>query len=123
MSLQVNIDETREVKRIVLNGSLDSNTSPLLETKLESVLASATTALVFDLAGLEYISSAGLRVMFIAKKAMDAKGGKVLLVNLQPQIEKVFEIIKAIPFMSVFQSYKELDDYLTHMQRRVQETS
>jgi sigma-B regulation protein RsbU (phosphoserine phosphatase) len=44
--------------------------------------------------------------------------GKVVLLNLQPQIQKVFDIIKALPSQQVFSNMKELDDYLDRMQRQ-----
>jgi hypothetical protein len=49
---------------------------------------------------------------------MDEKRGKVLLLHLQPQVKKVFEIVKAIPTMAIFRDQQELDDYLFEMQRR-----
>jgi anti-anti-sigma regulatory factor len=52
---------------------------------------------------------------------MDNHGGKFLLVNMQPQIKKVFEIIKALDGMSVFKDQEEMDDYLTAMQNKVKD--
>ena len=51
---------------------------------------------------LEFLSSAGIRIIFKAKKLMDARKGKFMLVNLQPQVRKVFEIIKVLDIMDVF---------------------
>jgi anti-anti-sigma regulatory factor len=56
-----------------------------------------------------------------AKKALKKNEGKVILVHLQPQVKKVFDIIKALPTMTVFTSIEELDDYLDKMQRKVKE--
>ncbi len=121
MSLEIKIDSSKEhAQTVFVSGSLDSDTSPRLQASLEPVMAAAD-AIIFDLAELEYISSAGLGVLFMAKKAMDDKQGKVLLVHLQPQVKKVFEIVKAIPTMSVFKNYDELDDYLDYMQRQERE--
>ena len=78
-------------------------------------------SLIFDLAGLEFISSAGIRVLVHARKSIQAQHGGVLMVNAQPQIVKVFEIIKALPGLTVFESEAELDQYLAEMQRRVRE--
>ena len=85
-------------------GSLDSNTSPILEDHLAGLRRDGATAFVLDLKDLTYISSAGVRVVLAARKAMKAAGGDVALMNLQPQIRKVFEIIQALPSLSVFQS-------------------
>ena len=81
----------------------------------------AVTTLVFDFARLDYISSAGIRSVFKARKALAARAGKVLVVNLQPQIRKVFDIVKAVPVSDVFASVAELDAYLDAMQRKVLE--
>lgn len=97
------------------NGSLDSNTYNILESKIDSLLAVSPKMIVFDMGKLDYISSAGVRVIFKTKKAMN---GKVTFVNLKPQIKKVFDIIKALPTMRVFSSVKELDQYLHKMQEQ-----
>jgi len=98
-------------------GSLNSNTSPQFEVKLEEVLTKAPRVLVFDLHGLEYISSAGIRIFLKAERRMKNAKGSLTYMNLQPQIRKVFDIINAIPSMQVFASLEELDDYLDKMQR------
>ena len=58
---------------------------------------------------------------FKARKVLAARAGKVLVVNLQPQIRKVFDIVKAVPVSDVFASVAELDAYLDAMQRKVLE--
>ena len=75
--------------------------------------------LVFDLEGLEFITSAGIRVIMAARKRMAEREGSCLLVNLQPQIEQVLEIIKALPNVNIFATVKELDDYLLAQQQKV----
>ena len=100
-------------------GRLDTNSYPGLEERVELVLQEKPNALVFDMAGLDYISSMGVRVIAKAQRAMKAYDGKVVLLNLQPQIQKVFDIIKALPAQQVFSNMDELDDYLDRMQRRV----
>ena len=71
-------------------GRLDTTTSPELEALLKESLE-GVTALTFDFAGLEYISSAGLRVLLAAQKLMNGKGTmKVLHVN--DVIKEIFEV-------------------------------
>ena len=79
------------------------------------------TSLVLDLEGLDYISSAGIRSVFKARKALAARAGKVLVVNPQPQIQKVFDLVKAVPLNEIFTSVAEADAYLDAMQRKVVE--
>ena len=50
---------------------------------------------------------------------MDNSGGKLLLVNLQPQIKKVFEIVQVLDQLSIFKDQDEMDAYLTAMQNKV----
>jgi anti-anti-sigma factor len=99
-------------------GRLDTNSYKGLEERVDLVLVEKPHTLVFDMAALDYISSMGVRVIAKAQKAMKAFDGKVVLFNLQPQIRKVFDIIKALPTQQVFSNMDELDDYLDRMQRR-----
>ena len=100
-------------------GRLDTNSYQGLEERVDLVLQEKPHTLIFDMATLDYISSMGVRVIAKAQKAMKTYDGKVILFNLQPQIQKVFDIIKALPAQQVFSSMAELDDYLDRMQRRV----
>jgi anti-anti-sigma factor len=102
-------------------GSLDSNTSSILEDHLAGLRRDGATTFVLDLKNLTYISSAGVRVILVAKKAMKAAGGDVALTNLQPQIRKVFDIIQALPSLNVFESVADLDRYLAGIQKKVRE--
>ena len=122
MSLQVRIDAAI-AERVVVRpiGKLDAVSCQEFDRALDGVLAQAPRGgtLVIDLAELEYVSSAGLRSLFRARKAMRAKGGFSLIVHAQPQVRKVFEIVKAVPVHEVFRSVEELDAYLAEMQRKV----
>ncbi|HET7064609.1 MAG TPA: STAS domain-containing protein [Rudaea sp.] len=124
MSLQVRI-EAAVAARVVVRpiGKLDATSYQEFDSALNRVLAQMPrgSTLVIDLAELEYVSSAGLRSLFRARKAMRANGGHSLLVHAQPQVLKVFEIVKAVPVHEVFRSVEELDAYLADMQRKVVE--
>ena len=104
---------------LYLEGQIDTTTYTVLEKKIDQVLQSAATVIIFDMEGVDYMSSVGVRVVLKARKVLKKKNGKALLVNLQPQIKKVFEIIKALPTTDVFSSVKELDMYLDRMQRNM----
>jgi len=112
--------EEREGGMVVVQplGQLDSNTYTLLEEALDPLLKPSLSVLVFDMRGLEYITSAGLRVLFKAAKEVERFGGTYLMSNLQPQIQKVFDIIKALPSMQIFKDIEEVDAYLDAMQQR-----
>jgi anti-sigma B factor antagonist len=102
---------------VKLTGSLDTLTAPELERQLAPVLGGPVKDLVFDLAQLKFISSAGLRVFAAARKTLRERGGQTSFVNLQPQIQEVFEIIKSLPGVAIFKDVAELDQYLTARQQ------
>ena len=120
MSLSVQIQPAANgSQRVAIAGRLDTHTYQELDRQLAPVLETMNKSLVLDLAGLEYISSAGVRSIFKARKALAARGGKVLVVNPQPQIQKVFDVVKAVPMNEIFSSVAEADAYLDAMQKKV----
>jgi anti-anti-sigma factor len=106
---------------IKLSGSLDTVTAPELERQVAPILAGAVKDLVFDLAELKFISSAGLRVFSIARKQLKERGGQASFIHMQPQIQEVFEIMKSLPGVAIFKDMAELDRYLAARQRAHQE--
>ena len=120
MSLQIKIlPPGNGSQRMALAGRLDTHSFEDLDEALAPLLDHRLHPLVLDLAGLEYISSAGIRSLFKARKALGGHGGKVLLVNPQAQIQKVLDVVKAVPMHEVFTSTAEADAYLDAMQRKV----
>ncbi len=119
MELVVTItDISDNGKKVTLYGTLDTQTSPSLEEKLEPLLTEKPPILIFDLSDLEFISSAGLRILFKTKKELQTWDGEMMMLKPQPQIEKVFDVIKALPDTPVFASFEEMDRYLKLVQER-----
>jgi len=75
---------------VSLAGRLDTLTAPQLEDELMNEIDNVTS-LVLDFAGLEYVSSAGLRVLLSAQKKMNAKGSMVLR-NVSEEIREIFDV-------------------------------
>ncbi|HEX7802298.1 MAG TPA: STAS domain-containing protein [Pseudoxanthomonas sp.] len=120
MSLDIQIlPASKGSQRVILAGRLDTHTYEDLDEQLAPILTRDLQSLVLDLAALEYISSAGIRSIFKARKALGGHGGKVLVVNPQAQIQKVFDVVKAVPLNEIFSSTAEADAYLDAMQRKV----
>ena len=84
---------------IALEGRLDTTTAPLLEGELKQSLE-GVTELEFDFAGLEYISSAGLRVLLSAQKTMNRQGAMVIR-NVNQIIREVFEITGFVDILTI----------------------
>lgn len=83
-------DTEGKILNIALEGRLDTTTAPQLEAELKQSIAD-NTELNLDFAKLEYISSAGLRVLLAAQKVMN-KQGKMVIRNVNDVISEVFEI-------------------------------
>ena len=122
MTLDINI-ATRPNGTVVvsLTGKLAESSFIQLDEKLAETMKSMPKKLCFNLAGLDYISSMGIRVILKTRKAVEGAGGQVIMTNLQPQIKKVFDIVAVLPKESVFASIEEADHYFAAMQD--QETS
>ena len=98
MSLTIE-KKTGEQAELILGGRLDTTTAPELEAALEDVFMEAT-ALVMDLKGLEYISSAGLRVILKAQKEMDKREG-LQLRQVPDSVMEVFDITGFSDFLDI----------------------
>ena len=119
LNTTVTIDEKKSVARVALAGALNTDTAPGFDQELQAVVAQGLDLTVLDMKELDYISSAGLRVIFKAAKQTKAAGHRLAAANRKPHIDKVFEILKALPDMAVFANDQELDDYLDSMQSKV----
>jgi len=120
MALQIDINHiSNELCEILLTGSLDTETAPQLEKKLETVLDSVSKELMFNMKELVYVSSAGLKVIAKGCRIMKEKGGNILVISMQPQIQRVFDIVKELPSLKMFKDQEEVDEYLDAMQELV----
>lgn len=88
--MEINKFENGNALEIGLVGRLDTTTAPTLEAELKDALG-GITELVFDFSALEYISSAGLRVLLAMQKVMN-KQGKMVIRHANADIMEVFEI-------------------------------
>ena len=89
----------KESATLIVSGRLDTQTAPELENELDSVL-SGLKELTFDFANLEYVSSAGLRVILKAQKAMNAQGS-MKLTGVNDSIMEVFDITGFLDILTI----------------------
>ena len=75
---------------LILAGRLDTMTSKQLEN--EVVLFDGKESALLDFSKVEYVSSAGLRVLLVMQKKMNAQGGSMKLVGVIPEVNEIFEI-------------------------------
>ena len=95
------INKTVEGGKLIIapEGRLDTMTSPQLDAELDNSLK-GVSALVFDFAGLDYISSAGLRVLLKAQKAMNRQGSMVIR-NVSDEIRDIFDVTGFLDIMTI----------------------
>ena len=79
-----------ENAKIIVVGRLDTQTAPELEKEMDGIISNVKE-LIFDMAGLEYVSSAGLRVILKAQKIMNTQGS-MKLTGVNDSIMEVFDI-------------------------------
>ena len=97
MTIEKKINQ--EAVTLVVSGRLDTQTAPELEKELDCVLADIKE-LTFDFANLEYVSSAGLRVILKAQKAMNAQGS-MKLTGVNDSIMEVFDITGFLDILTI----------------------
>ena len=97
MTINKNLDGSKLT--VALEGRLDTTTSPQLETELRNSV-DGITELIFDLADLDYISSAGLRVLLSAQKVMN-KQGEMKIVNVKPEIMEIFDVTGFVDILNI----------------------
>ena len=116
-NLSINVNEKREGFFVLQPiGSINTITSPILQNEVEQIYESKPEVIMFDMKQVSYINSKGLHVILKVHQAMKSRGGRVVLINLQPHIKEVFDIIDALPAQRIFASRHELDNYLDTMQ-------
>lgn len=84
---------------LVIEGRLDTTTAPQLEAELKQDI-DGVEMLVLDFAALEYLSSAGLRVLLAAQKVMN-KQGKMIIRNVNETINEIFEVTGFIDILTI----------------------
>ncbi|MCR4770893.1 MAG: STAS domain-containing protein [Oscillospiraceae bacterium] len=97
----MNILKKREESKltVALEGRLDTATSPQLEGELRTDI-NGVSELIFDLGGLDYVSSAGLRVLLSAQKVMNRQGSMTIR-NVKPEIMEIFDVTGFTDILSI----------------------
>ena len=90
-----------------LNGRLDSNTSPGLEERIFEAIEGGSYKMIIDFEDLDYISSAGLRVLNKAIKRLKHSEGMLILCSMQDYIKEVFEIAGFDSFLPIVSTVDE----------------
>ena len=110
----MDMDEEMSGSTVVLQpkGRLDSNSSKAFEEHVMRILEADVPSVVIDFAGLDYISSAGLRVLLMAAKRSKAANGRLALCALSSSIREVFDMSG---FGKLFAIFASKDEALAHV--------
>jgi len=95
------IEKSGDVVIVHLPDRVDSTNAAQLEAQVFSCLEAGSNRLVFEFAGLDYISSAGLRVVLTAAKRIKAAQGRMAICTLRPHIREVFDISGFLAILNV----------------------
>ena len=97
MTIEKNLNGTELT--VTINGRLDTTTAPQLEAEFKQSITGVEN-LVLDFATLEYLSSAGLRVLLAAQKVMN-KQGEMIIKNVNDTINEIFEVTGFIDILTI----------------------
>lgn len=112
MALELQTSEDAGVAVVAAIGSIDSKTSPELEKALVKLLAEKKREIVLDLARLDYVASAGLRVFVMIGKRLQAERGRLALCSVNPSVMKVLEVSGFATLFAIRASRQEAIDWL-----------
>lgn len=93
------VNKDNDLTVISIKGRLDANTAPELHKKVTEIVNQGEYRLIMKFTELAYISSAGLRILIITAKMLNAKQGKLVLCELQ---DNIYEVLKIAGFTNIF---------------------
>ena len=105
--MQIIEEQQGAIKIFKLSGRLDSNTSQGFEKKIFQAITDGSKNMVIDFKELDYISSAGLRVILKATKAIKREEGGIMLCAMQDYVKEVFEIAGFDSFLPIVPTIDE----------------
>jgi len=108
--MKITIQDSNEVKIVQFEGELETNTSHDAETCLNQLLDEGVKKILVDFEKLDYISSAGLRVLLATAQKLESGGGTLKVCNLNETVQEVFDISGFSTILRVFKSESEALD-------------
>ena len=122
MALKITpLQKNAHTVQLALAGQLDSETAPALDRQIQQAVQKGAEILILEMAEMTMITSAGVGVVIKARTSLARRNGDLMMLNMQPQIKKVFEIVRLLPTLQVFDNVEEMDHYLIKIQQRIQE--
>lgn len=111
--MDINVRESGEIRIVDFNGRLDTGTSPQAESAIAGLLDSGHAKIIINLAGTDYVSSSGLRVLLIAAKRVSAIKGKLKITQPNAVVKEILDISG---FSTILDVKASEDEALSEMQ-------
>ena len=108
--MEIKEDKIDDQTVVLLGGRIDSTAAVEFEEKLIEIIDKGINSMVVDFQKIQFISSAGLRVLLLAAKKVKPYGGKVILCNMSKDVREVFDISG---FSSIFQIHETVKDAIS----------
>ena len=105
--MELNVKNEEKAVLVCVTGRMDATSSPEFEKELGRLIDEGNANFVIDLAGLDYISSSGLRSVLVTAKKLKGKNGQILLASLQAVVNEVFEISGFSTIIPIHESVEE----------------
>lgn len=105
--MQITTRKENDVVVVSVEGRLDASSSPEFEKELEQFIDQGAKDFVVDFAGLDYISSAGLRSILVLAKKLRVKDGQIFLATLQDTVKTVFDLSGFNKIIPILESTEE----------------
>ena len=102
MAIEIRQEQEGPFKVLALSGRLDTETAVDVELSLQDLLAAGERQFIIDLAGIGYVSSAGLRVLLSLAKQLDGGKGTLRLCGLNPSVKQVFDVAGFSKLFTIF---------------------
>ncbi len=107
VGLQIELEEIEHRVILRLDGRLDAASAPILERKINSLIDEDHTHLLLDFSRIDYLSSAGMRVLLSATKKLMGKKGDLILFSLSDEVSEVIKMAGFDKILRIFSSEKE----------------
>lgn len=99
--MEVTVKEVSEVRVLLFEGNLDTNTAPQAQAQIDELIDGGSSKILINFDDLNYISSAGLRVLLATAKKLKATSGDLKICGLNQTVQEVFDISGFSSILSV----------------------
>ena len=90
--MKIEVKQDGEIFVVELEGRMDTNTSPEFQKEMEAYYSKEGFNMILDFDKLDFVSSAGLRVLLLIQKKSKALSGSLVIKNVKPEIQEVFDM-------------------------------